>query len=148
VPRGDVFHIGPFVKLGDRDFDTDLGHPRNVAVGQGGGGPEIAGIAPGMNREANARVFEDDIAADGRDGVVFAELVDPVGAARGWAEDFEDHDDPGYEAGGPGSLGAGDEGIRIAHGVADGSDAGGGAERTAIGTLQTNAQGGVDIPHI
>ena len=87
-------------------------------------------------------MFQNDVAADGRDGLIFTEFVDPVDPAGCGAQHFKHRDGGRDQAIGPGAPRAGYQCVRITDSVADGRDTGILAQRFTPRPFQPAAQFG------
>ena len=135
--EGDVL-----VDFRDRDRDSDLGHAQDGAVRQDDGAPDFAGFGTFWDGQAGAGRVQDDVAADRRHGGVFPDLDDAVDPAGAGTQDLENGDGVGDQVVLVVAFGAGDEGVRVTNGLADGLDAGVGAQRITGTPTQARLEGG------
>jgi hypothetical protein len=95
--------------------------PKQILGGEDRGDPCVVLMLP-ENGEADTALFDDDVGVDRSNCEVFADLGDTVDSAVAGAYDLKDDDGALDEVRCSASSGAGDNGIRVADGIADCGD--------------------------
>ena len=119
--------------------------PKHVLGGEGRGDPRIV-VMPAQNGEADTALFDNDVSVDRSNGEVFADLGNPVDRAVARADDLKDDNRAFDEVGCSERSGAGDNGIRVADGIADCRNTVVRSQRQAAAASQAGIEGAMDVP--